>query len=133
MIRRRSLQVVLVLVGVLFTAAIYPIVMALRHPVAADDTGDTMMMSLYFVMGIFLLAAVRNPLKYRSVIAFIAWSGFAHAVVMSWIGFYIPEEKVGFIEASGILVAIGILLLALLPPRLASAPTSPASSISPEE
>ena len=117
MIRQRSLQVVLVLVGLLFTAAICPIVMALRHPVAADDTGDTMMMSLYFVMGIFLLLAVRNPLKYRSAVAFIAWSGFAHAIVMTWIGFYIPEEKVGFIEASGILVVIGILLLALLPPR----------------
>ena len=72
MIRHRSLQVVLVLVGLLFTAAIYPIVMGLRNPTAADDTGDTMMMSLYFTMGIFLLLAVRNPLKYRSAIAFVA-------------------------------------------------------------
>ncbi len=119
MLRRRSLQAVLIAVGLLFTAAIYPIVMALRHPTAADDTGDTMMMSLYFTMGLFLLLAVRNPVKYRSAIWFVAWSSFAHAVVMTWQGFEIPEQKTGFIAASAILVVIGALLLALLPPRLA--------------
>jgi peptidoglycan/LPS O-acetylase OafA/YrhL len=127
MLRHRSLQVVLVLVGVLFTAAIYPIVMALRHPSAADDTGDTMMMSLYFTMGIFLLLAARNPARYRSAIWFVAWSGFAHAVVMAWLGFEIHEQKTGFIIASAILVVIGVLLLALLPPRLDN-PTSVSQS-----
>ena len=42
----------MVLVGLLYAAAIYPIVMALRHPTPSDDTGDTMMMSLYFTLGI---------------------------------------------------------------------------------
>jgi hypothetical protein len=36
--RGRALKVVMVLVGVLYTAAIYPIVMALRHPNPSDDT-----------------------------------------------------------------------------------------------
>jgi phosphotransferase system glucose/maltose/N-acetylglucosamine-specific IIC component len=117
MTRQRTLQVVLVLVGLIFVAAIYPIVMGLRHPAPTDDTGDTMMMSLYFTMGVFLLLAVRDPSRYRSLIAFVAWSNFAHAIVMTWLGFYIHEEKNGFIIASAILVVIGVLFLALLPPR----------------
>lgn len=83
MIRERALKVVMVLVGLLFVAAIYPVWMALRHPGPSEDTGDTMMMSLYFTLGVFLLMAARKPTAHRSLIAFTAWSSFAHAVVMS--------------------------------------------------
>jgi hypothetical protein len=114
--RDRALKIVLVLVGLLFTAAVYPLVGSLRDP-AGSDTGDTMMMSLYFTLGIFLLLAARNPSAHRSLIAFTAWSNFAHGVVMTILGFYIPEEKTGFIGASAILVAIGVALLALAPSK----------------
>src|SRR5437868_15195775 len=69
MIRARALQVVLVLVGLVFTAAVYPVAMDLWRG-DASDTGDTMMMSLYFTLGIFLLLAACNPSAHRSVIAF---------------------------------------------------------------
>src|SRR5579864_3975718 len=82
MLRERSLKVVLALVGLLFSAAILPVIGGLRDP-ANSDTGDTMMMGLYFALGIFLLIAVRNPSAHSSLIAFAAWSSFAHAVVMS--------------------------------------------------
>jgi hypothetical protein len=77
--RQRALKIVLVLVGLFFSAAIYPLIGGLRDP-THSDTGDTMMMSLYFALGVFLLVAVRNPSVHRSVIAFAAWSSFAHAV-----------------------------------------------------
>lgn len=82
MLRERALKIVLVLVGLLFAAAIYPVIGGLLDP-AHSDTGDTMMMGLYATLGIFLLIAVRNPSAHRSLIAFTAWSSFAHAVVMS--------------------------------------------------
>ena len=41
-----------------------------------------MMFSLYVTLGIFLLLAVRNPSESRSLIAFTAWSSFAHAALM---------------------------------------------------
>jgi hypothetical protein len=69
--RERALKVVLVLVGLLFSAGVYPLIGGLLHP-ADSDTGDTMMMSLYFALGIFLLIAVRNPSAHRSLIAFAA-------------------------------------------------------------
>ena len=114
--RERALKVVMVLVGLLFVAAIYPVWGSLWHPSPSDDTGDTMMMSLYFTLGIFLLVAARKPPAHCSLIAFAAWSSFAHAVVMSILGFHIPSEKTGFLIASAILVTIGVVLLALAPP-----------------
>ena len=117
MIRERALKVVLVLVGLLFVAAIYPVAMALWHPGPSDDTGDTMMMSLYFTLGVFLLLAARNPSAHGSLIAFTAWSSFAHAVVMSMLGFHLPSEQVGFWIGSAILALIGIALLALARPK----------------
>ncbi len=113
--RERALKVVMVLVGLFFVAAIYPAVMPLLHSGPPDDTGDTMMMSLYFTLGVFLLVAARKPWEHRSLIAFAAWSSFAHAVVMSILGLHIPSEREGFLIASALLVVIGVALLALAP------------------
>ena len=114
MFRERALKIVLVLVGLLFSAAIYPAIGGLRDP-AHSDTGDTMMMGLYFALGIFLLIAVRNPAAHRSLIAFAAWSSFAHAAVMSVLGFEMPSERVGFLVGSAVLVVIGVALIVLSP------------------
>jgi hypothetical protein len=59
MFRERALKVVLVVVGLFFSAAAYPAVGGILDP-AHSDTGDTMMMGLYFALGVFLLIAVRN-------------------------------------------------------------------------
>ena len=95
--RERALKIVLVLVGLLFSAGVYPLIGSLLHP-ADSDTGDTMMLSLYVTLGVFLLIAVRNPSAHRNVIAFAAWSSFAHAVAMSILGLEIPNQKVGFLS-----------------------------------
>jgi hypothetical protein len=124
--RERALQVVLVLVGLFFSAAIIPLIGGLRDP-SHSDTGDTMMMSLYFALGIFLLIAVRNPSVHRSVIAFAAWSSFAHAATMSIQGLEMPNERVGFLGGSGALVVIGVVLLALVPAKPVAEPVSVAA------
>jgi hypothetical protein len=123
--RGRVLKVVLALVGLLFVAGVYPLIGSLRHP-ADSDTGDTMMLSLYVTLGIFLLIAVRNPAAYRSVIAFAAWSSFAHAVTMSTLGFEIASQKTGFLIGSAVLVVIGVALIALAPAKEAVAKVSTA-------
>src|SRR5262249_24758036 len=118
MIRERALKVILVLVGLFFTAGSYPVTIDLWHRYASDP-GETMMMSLYITLGIFLLISVRNPSAHRSLIAFAAWSCFAHAVVMSILAFgptYVNDRK-GFLGGSAALVAIGVALLALSPAK----------------
>jgi hypothetical protein len=124
MIRERALKVVLVLVGLLFLAGIYPLTRDLWRMVASDY-GDDMMLSLYVPLGIFLLMAVRNPSAHRSLIAFAAWSSFAHGTVMARLGIHNTSERTGFLVAAAVLVAIGVTLIALAPgkpsPELASA------------
>jgi hypothetical protein len=113
-VREKALKVVLVLAGLLFTAAIYPAVMLLNTTDAAN-TGDGMMMSIYFTLGLFLLLSVRNPAEHRSLIAFAAWSSLAHAAEMGTMGIHMPEQRTGFEVGSGVLILIGIALLALSP------------------
>ena len=111
--RERALKVVLVLVGLLFTAGIYPVTMILW---GRDQTGytDAMMLSLYFVLGILLLLAVRKPAANRSLIAFAAWSSLAHATVMAIMVFR-DESQRGFLPGVYILIVIAIALIVLAP------------------
>jgi hypothetical protein len=114
--RERVRKVLLVVVGLLFTAGVYPLIGSLLHP-ADSDTGDTMMLSLYVALGIFLLIAVRNPSAHRSLIAFAAWSSFAHAVAMSILGLEIASQRVGFLVGSAVLVVIGVALMVFAPAK----------------
>jgi hypothetical protein len=125
MIRERALKVILVVVGLFFTAAAYPAIGGLHNPVNSD-TGDTMQMAIYATLGIFLLIASRNPPAHRSLIAFAAWSSFAHAAVMGTLGFEIAELRTGFLIASGVLVVIGVILI-VLAPKKQSVPQASAS------
>ena len=109
--RERALKVVLVLVGVLFTAGIYPVILILW---GRDKTGyaDAMMLSLYFTLGILLLLAVRNPAEHRSLIAFAAWSSVAHGVVMAVIGLRDANERDDLV-GTAFLAVIAVLLFVL--------------------
>jgi hypothetical protein len=109
--RERALKIVLVVVGVLFCAALYPLVLMVKQ-----DPALAMMMSLYATLGIFLLLASRNPSAHRSLIAFAAWSSFAHATVMgvqAYLNFIARRELIG----SAVFILIGVALIALAPAR----------------
>src|SRR5207253_8478468 len=114
--RERALKVVLVLVGLLFSAGIYPLATSLWK-MNKSDYGDDMMLSLYFTLGIFLLMAVRNPSANRSLIGFAAWSSFAHGAVMAVLAVHIASERGGLLSAVAVLVIIGVALIALAPAK----------------
>jgi hypothetical protein len=109
--RERALKVVLVLVGLLFSALVYPMAMFLRQEPAL-----AMMLSLYVTLGIFLLLAARNPSGHRSLIAFAAWSSFAHAAVMGTQALLNMISR-GELIGVAILVVIGVALIALTPTK----------------
>ena len=82
--RERALKILLVLLGLLFAAGVYPLMTSVRSGWQANkEDALPMMLSLYATLGIFLLLAARNPSANRSVIAFAAWSSFAHGAVMA--------------------------------------------------
>jgi hypothetical protein len=93
----------------------------------ASEYGDDMMLSRYVPLGIFLLMAVRNPSANRNLIAFAAWSSFAHGVVMATLAVHIPNERASLLLALAVLVLIGVVLLALAPPK-PSADLAPAAT-----
>ena len=109
--REFSLKIVLALVGSLFLALSYPMVVFIRESPALS-----MQFSLYVTLGVFLLLAIRNPYASRSVIAFTAWSSFAHAALM---GTQAVRNMIGREELIGVavLVMIGAALIALAPSK----------------
>jgi hypothetical protein len=109
--RERALKIVLVLVGLLFTATVYPLVLFVKQEPAL-----AMMLSVYITLGVFLLLASRNPSANRSLIAFTAWSSFAHAAVMSFQAFRNLIAR-GELIGSAVLVVIGVTLIALAPTK----------------
>jgi hypothetical protein len=115
--RQVALKIVLAFVGVLFLLLAYPLIIFARQ-----DASLSMMFSLYVTLGVFLLLAIRDPLASRSLIAFTAWSSFAHALVM---GTQAMRNIVARGELWGVLalIVIGVALLALAPAKQRAAPT----------
>jgi drug/metabolite transporter superfamily protein YnfA len=109
--RERALKIVLLLVGLLFCAAVYPLIM-----MAKQDPAPAMMMSLYATLGVFLLLASRNPSAHRSLIAFAAWSSFAHAGLMFFQALLkmIARRK---LIGSAVFILIGVALIVLAPAK----------------
>jgi hypothetical protein len=109
--RELALKIVLAVVGLLFIALGYPMVVFIRQAPALS-----MQFSLYVTLGVFLLLAIRNPSASRSLIAFTAWSSFAHAALM---GTQACRNMVARGELVGVavLVIIGAVLIALAPPK----------------
>lgn len=111
MTRVRVLKVVLVVVGLIFAALAYPMVMFVRQEPAL-----AMMLSVYVTLGIFLLRAARNPSANRSLIAFTAWSSFAHGAIM---GTQAYRHMIAHGEFVGVavLIVIGAILIILAPAK----------------
>ncbi len=113
--RERALKVVLVIVGMLFVATFYAI---MKLP--GDETLQ-MMLSIYVTLGVFLLLASRNPSANRSLIAFTAWSSFAHAGVMAVQSLHNVGDRLHLLLGSLAFAVIGIALAALAPARAVDA------------
>jgi hypothetical protein len=114
--RELALKIALGVTGVLFLALVYPMAVFVRQEPAL-----AMMLSLYVTLGIFLLLAVRDPAAHRSLIAFTAWSSFAHGVLM---GSQALLNMISHVEliGVGVLFVIGVVLIALAPARRVAVP-----------
>src|SRR5262252_3000381 len=109
--QERALKIVLVFVGLLFCAGVYPLILMLKQ-----DPALAMMLSLYVTLGVFLLLASRNPAAHRSLIAFTAWSSFAHATLMgaqAFLSFIARRELLGVAT----FIVIGVALIVLAPAK----------------
>ena len=118
--RERALRIVLIVVGVLFLATVYPLTMFIR-----DEPPLAMMLSLYVTLGVFLLLASRDPAAHRSLIAFTGWSSLAHAAVMS-VQELLHAIRHGELAGVGVFVLIGLTLIVLTPGKTSAEQVSAA-------
>ena len=109
--RDMALKIVLVVVGLIFSALVYPLVVFGRQIPAV-----AMMLSVYITLGVFLLLAARDPSANRSLIAFTAWSSLVHAGFMA---FQVSQNLIQRGELVGVVVlaVIGVILLMLAPAK----------------
>ncbi|HVZ17864.1 MAG TPA: DUF6632 domain-containing protein [Terriglobales bacterium] len=122
MSRERALKAALVVIGLLFVATVYPMLMMFRQ-----DPALAMMLSVYATLGVFLLLAVRNPSNHRGLIGFTAWSSFAHAIIMG-LQAYLKIVQRGELIGVAVLVVIGVILSALAPAKLPKQRTLPSAA-----
>ena len=119
--REHLTQIVLVIVGLVNLAVIYPLYMDLRHSswlLERKNEVHPMFLSFIIPVGVSLLVAARRPSEHRSMIALVAWWNISHGAVMAIqsVEAWIHGVHRNFTDVIVTLV-IGGILLALLPAK----------------
>jgi hypothetical protein len=119
--RERALKVVLVLVGLIFLFAVYPLMMFLWPSgwrwQPNQPEYEQMILGVYATLGVFLLLASRNPSENRSLVAFTAWSSLVHAVIMAIQAFNNAGERGHLLGDIPALIVVGVVLIVLAPAK----------------
>ena len=122
--RVASLRIVLVVVGLIFLVGVFPLT-RLWPAGWSWGTGHSyylmMILGVYATLGVFLIAASRNPLAHRSLIWFTVWSSVVHAVIMAVQAFTDAAERGHLVGDVPALLVVAIVLAALTPREAATA------------
>jgi hypothetical protein len=118
--RIKWLRYALVLVGLIFIFAVYPLMMSFWPSgwrwQPNQPEYEQMILGVYATLGVFLLLASRNPLKHLSLIWFTVWSSLVHAGIMAFQAMNSPVEH-GHLLGDVPALAIVAVLLGVLTPR----------------
>jgi len=132
--RERALQVVLTLVGLAFIFGIYAFIIIWPsgwswHAGQSHQLPHylQMILGVYATLGVFLLMASRHPAEHRSLIAFAAWSSIVHGAIMGLEALQSVGEQGHLLGDVPALLIIGIVLIALAPPK----PVAPGVALAP--
>ena len=84
--KERLTQIALLLVGLfnlaLVSLFLYPDLWHSNWLLEGKNEIEPMFLSVFVMIGLFLLLAIRRPSPHRSMIAFIGWWNIAHSTVM---------------------------------------------------
>jgi uncharacterized protein DUF6632 len=119
--RRGYLRVALIVFGLIFTFAIYPlgIVWPSGWTWGQGHSHYLMMIiGVYATLGVFLLIASKDPTRHTSLIWFTVWSSVVHAVIMAGQAFADSTERGHLLGDVPALLLVAIVL-AVLTPRAA--------------
>lgn len=118
-VRLKWLKVALVVFGLIFLVGIYPLGMVwpsgwLWHTGYSDY--HLMIVGVYATLGVFLIAAARDPLAHRSLIQFTIWSSVVHGLIMTFQSLA-PGSHGHLMGDVPALFVVAVVLGALLPRR----------------
>ncbi|MEM9409108.1 MAG: DUF6632 domain-containing protein [Acidobacteriota bacterium] len=117
--RRKALQISLAAFGAVFLF-IYPLGMVWPSGwIWHGGEGSyylQMIAGVYFVLGLFLMAAARNPEKHHSLISFTVWSSVVHAGIMA-IQAIGDHHETGHLMGDVPALVLVAVVLGLLTPR----------------
>ncbi len=122
----KALRIALILVGVIFIAGIYLLMMVWPsgwtwHTGHSDY--PLMIVGVYATLGVFLLIAARNPVAHLSLIWFTVWSSVVHAAIMAVQSFGAPENRGHLVGDVPALLVVALLLAVLTPRRSKAQPS----------
>ena len=118
--REKLLKIALVAFGIIFFT-VYPL--GLIWPSGWLWHGGhgqyylQMICGIYAVLGVFLIAAARNPSEHRSLISFTVWSSVVHAGIMAVQATTDTNETGHLVGDVPALLLVAIVLWCLSPPK----------------
>jgi hypothetical protein len=121
--RVKFLRVALIVFGLIFLAAVYPLTIVWPAGWAWHNTGQSlylqMILGIYATLGVFLLIASRDPLANRSLIWFTVWSSVVHGGIMAVQSIEYPEHRGHLLGDVPALLIVAVVLAFLMPRRSA--------------
>ncbi|WP_444914933.1 DUF6632 domain-containing protein [Microbulbifer sp. TRSA007] len=119
--RAKYLPIALVVVGVLFILAIYPMMMWIWPEgwgwTPRQPEYEQMIIGIYVTLGVFLIRAAKNPAANVSLIWFTIWSSLVHAVIMLVQALVDKTERINLMGDIPALFLIAAVLWYLMPRR----------------
>jgi hypothetical protein len=101
---------VIFMVGILVLTRVWPSGWAWQP---AQPAYLQMILSIYFVLGLFLFRAAADPARHLSLIWFTVWSSLAHAAVMAYHSLVDPSQ-VGHLWGDVAALVLTAIVLAVL-------------------
>lgn len=119
----KFLRVALVVFGLIFLLAVYPLTIVWPAGWAWHNSGQSMylqmILGIYATLGVFLLIASRDPLAHRSLIWFTVWSSLVHGAIMAVQAMEFPEHRGHLLGDVPALLIVAVVLALLMPRRTA--------------
>jgi len=111
--RQVALRIALVVVGVVFIFGVYPLTVVWPSGWSWGEGSShylAMIIGIYATLGVFLVAASRDPLAHRSLIWFTVVSSVVHAAIMGFQAVGDTNERGHLLGDVPALVVVAVVL-----------------------
>lgn len=117
----KFLKIALVVFGVFFIIGIYPMMMWIWPSgwgwTPRQPEYEQMIMGVYATLGVFLILAVKDPMKHASLIWFTVWSSIVHGGIMAVQAIVDSTERMNLLGDVPALFLVALIFWYLMPSK----------------